>query len=374
MTADDILGVERNFASLSTRDLLEARDLYHWHLIHKVNVVGTAIGLYRIRNDDPWPDENRQIAHQTRAAEGRTAEAGAHVRELRDPRLLLALRPRLGRHWQKPTDFARRGTLAADQAIPKTLYMPDGRMVPVCVVKVTRSAPDPRRIPGLAVAEGRDRRRFPARQQTQGSDRVASVGSLVTDGHTVYALHEPARGRPDGSSVSAIREGRRSRSGAPTGGSSPGSPSPTSTSTSRADERSSPSTPGLVEVTDVDEWTSQTYGSAHRRDLADLSERNIGMRLINAEVRAFGAASGQLHGRIAALFYRHRSIGGYDDITDFLIAPEPGSAQSQPGDSGTVWHLVQRDGLPLRPIAVQWGGQGFSTRTAQSSTSPSRRA
>lgn len=56
---DDILGVERNFASLSTRDLLEARDLYHWHLIHKVNVVGTAIGLYRIRKSDDWPGKDR---------------------------------------------------------------------------------------------------------------------------------------------------------------------------------------------------------------------------------------------------------------------------------------------------------------------------
>ena len=36
----DILGVERNYASLSTKDLLEARDQYHWHLINKSNVVG----------------------------------------------------------------------------------------------------------------------------------------------------------------------------------------------------------------------------------------------------------------------------------------------------------------------------------------------
>jgi hypothetical protein len=37
MTADDILGVGRNFASLSTRDLLEARDQYHWHVIHSAS-------------------------------------------------------------------------------------------------------------------------------------------------------------------------------------------------------------------------------------------------------------------------------------------------------------------------------------------------
>ena len=87
------------------------------------------------------------------------------------------------------------------------------------------------------------------------------------------------------------------------------------------------------------------------------------MRLINAEVIAYGAASGQLRGQIAALFYRHRSIGGYDDITDFLIAPEPGHTQSQPGDSGTIWHLVQTGDQPLRPIALQWGGQGFLSAT-----------
>jgi hypothetical protein len=49
----DILGVERNFAALSTKDLLDARDQYHWHLIHKKNVVGTTIGLYYIRKTDP---------------------------------------------------------------------------------------------------------------------------------------------------------------------------------------------------------------------------------------------------------------------------------------------------------------------------------
>jgi hypothetical protein len=67
MTNDDILGVERNFAALSTRDLLEARDQYHWHLIHKPNVVGTAIGLYRIRKSDPWPNEKRSDSDQARA-------------------------------------------------------------------------------------------------------------------------------------------------------------------------------------------------------------------------------------------------------------------------------------------------------------------
>jgi hypothetical protein len=117
---------------------------------------------------------------------------------------------------------------------------------------------------------------------------------------------------------------------------------------------------GLITVSSLGDWTSQVYGLSAVGPLADLSERNIGTRLINAKVRAYGAATGTLEGRIAALFFRHRSIGGYDDVTDFLIAPEKDEPHSQPGDSGTIWHLVQKDGQ-LRPLALQWGGQGFRT-------------
>src|SRR6478736_5089486 len=41
-----------DFASLSIRDLLEARDLYHFHLLNKANVIGTAIGRYLIRDEE----------------------------------------------------------------------------------------------------------------------------------------------------------------------------------------------------------------------------------------------------------------------------------------------------------------------------------
>src|SRR5262245_64974408 len=69
MKNDDILGVERNFAALSTKDLLEARDQYHCNLIHKENVVGTAIGLYRIRKSDPWPTRDRTDSDEARSQE-----------------------------------------------------------------------------------------------------------------------------------------------------------------------------------------------------------------------------------------------------------------------------------------------------------------
>ena len=119
---------------------------------------------------------------------------------------------------------------------------------------------------------------------------------------------------------------------------------------------------GLVEVDEVADWSSQTYGLPPAGPFADLSEHNLTTKLVNAEVVAFGAASGYLRGRIAALLFRYRSIGGYDDITDFLIAPGPGQRGSQPGDSGTIWHLSQTadDGtVQLLPVALQWGGENL---------------
>jgi hypothetical protein len=64
---------------------------------------------------------------------------------------------------------------------------------------------------------------------------------------------------------------------------------------------------------------------------------------------------------VAGLFYRSRSRGGYDDVSDFLIAPLSGSPGSHPGDSGTVWHLAKGEAAAPRPLALQWGGQRFGS-------------
>jgi hypothetical protein len=49
-----------DFPTLSLKDLIEARDLYHFHLMSKANVVGTAVGLCLIRNDEEWPKGPRR--------------------------------------------------------------------------------------------------------------------------------------------------------------------------------------------------------------------------------------------------------------------------------------------------------------------------
>jgi hypothetical protein len=49
------LDLDYHYSSLSLRDLLDARDAYHFHLLHKPNVIGTALGLYLIRDEEDWP-------------------------------------------------------------------------------------------------------------------------------------------------------------------------------------------------------------------------------------------------------------------------------------------------------------------------------
>jgi hypothetical protein len=356
----DVLGVERNFAGLSTKDLLDARDQYHWHLIHKRNVVGTAVGLYHIRKTDPWPTRERPDVGYTkpraRAPRGERTFENSEVRDYSWPCVLV-----LVERWQDETEFGTGpGQVPPEEIVPKTLYMPDGRTVPVCVIKVSRTVPDRQLLPAWHWPEHLIGGGFPIISTTQGRAHVATAGALVTDGHSVYVLTSRHVGGPKGHPITSIVGGRTVEIGV----------SSERQITRRPFTEVYPEFAGrrtfltidaaLIEVSNVDDWTSQVYGLPTVGELADLSERNISTRLINAEVVAYGAASGALYGRIAALFYRHRSIGGYDDVTDFLIAPLPGQSHSQPGDSGTVWHLRQKlPNEPLRPIALQWGGQAF---------------
>ncbi len=119
----ELLGVERNYASLSIRDLLEARDLYHYHLIHKANVVGTAIGLYLIRKTDPWPDKDRSARQRT--AKGPKGERTLYNSEARDyswPCVQVFVH-----EWIDEDRFGTSaGELHPESMVPKTLYMPDG--------------------------------------------------------------------------------------------------------------------------------------------------------------------------------------------------------------------------------------------------------
>src|SRR5262249_30358881 len=82
--------------------------------------------------------------------------------------------------------------------------------------------------------------------------------------------------------------------------------------------------------------------------------------------------SGVLTGEIQAFFYRYKSVGGLDYVTDIVIGPRRGqqTVATRPGDSGTLWFLDSpsvRGNEEDRPegmkrarrfhaVAMQWGG------------------
>ena len=75
-----------------------------------------------------------------------------------------------------------------DSAISLRLYMPDGRIVPVCVVKVTPAEASPTTQLRHAFPDSLAGGGYPLVVDVQGTERAASVGCLVTDGHSTFAL------------------------------------------------------------------------------------------------------------------------------------------------------------------------------------------
>lgn len=361
----DPLALHYNFSSLSLADLLAARDTYHFHLLNKPNVVGTAVGLYLIRREEAWPQRVDGVPLQPRKLTYERTFANSEVRDYSWPCILA-----LVRRWEPEEAFGPAGRHDPAAIVPKTLYLADGRAVPVCVVRVHEvpdrdTPPDSRTVPpGFPLGGG-----LPITVSVQGAEHQATAGCLVTDGHLTYTLTARHVCGEEGTPVFS-----RLRSGDVRVGVS------TAKQLTRrlfsevypdfAGRRSfSTLDVGLIRVDQVDAWTSNTYGLPPLGPLADVHEHNLTLRLIDRRVVGYGAASGVLRGMIKALFYRYRSVGGYDYVADFLIGPAD-AVSTQHGDSGMVWHLdltvdppqqppVPLAGRDLRPLAVEWGGQVF---------------
>jgi hypothetical protein len=361
-----VLDLEYDFSALSAHDLLEARDTYHFHLLSKANVVGTAIGYYLIRTDEPWPKRRGEGVTSPKKKSIPRTLFNSEVRDYSWPCVLVFVRS-----WAQEEAFGPSGRYSPSKIVPRTLYMPDGRAVPVCVVQVDEAASgesegvvDQQR-PAYFLGGG-----MPIEIAVQGAVHTATIGCLVSDGHLTYALTaRHASGEANTIVSSQIRSGD-----VPIGTSSHKQLS------RRLFSEVYPSLPGrrsysaidvgLVKIDDVTGWTSNVYGLPQVGPLADLNDTNLSLRLIDQPLIASGAASGVIAGRVKALFYRYRSVGGFDYVGDFLIAPD-GERETRPGDSGMVWHLdvtAKRLNDPppplsardLRPLAVEWGGQAFS--------------
>jgi hypothetical protein len=358
---DRILDVDKEYNMLSLRDLLDARDLYHLHLMARQHVVGTAVGRYLIRKDDPWPRDRQDLVRYD------TAQLR---KKRRDPRTLgdSEVRPYswpcvlvMVDQWIDEADAAKQGLQPSD-LVPRALLMPDGSKVPVCVVyaPVQESAPPPgfpTHFPDQLIGGG-----YPILLDVQGLEHFASVGCLVTDGHLIYALTNRHVAGPAGQPVYTILKGEKVRIG------QTAEPHLTRKLFSEV-YRGWPGKDvfvnldvGLVTIDDQNQWTAQIYGKGTMGKLADLSTANITLRLIDCPVSAYGAASGPLQGALKGLFYRYKSLGGFEYVADCLIGPRTKGdvLQTRVGDSGTLW--LAETGDPERgdlPLALQWGAQRF---------------
>jgi hypothetical protein len=380
---------------LGLKDLLDAQDLYHVHLMRHPNVIATAVGRYRIRRDDPWPVQG--VPGKKKGTGERTLES-SEVRPYSWPCVLVFVEK-----WVPASEFRHGGTYDPDKFVPRTLYLPDSRRVPVCVVRApreTKTPPTPEiHYPLNNLGGGR-----PIIARVQGQEHVATVACLVRDGHKVYALTNRHVTGEDGEVLYSRRRGLVECVG---------------TSAARQLTR----IPfmdlypgfvgksvyvnldiGLIDIENLDDWTADIEGISPIGPMADLSVQNLSLGLIGCHVRGRGCGGGLMLGEIHALFYRYKSMGGFDYIADFFIGPRipPSSPEgdgdgrpakkladaepfaTRPGDSGTLWLLEpmsspakpkggnhkqsREEEPPYLPLAVQWGEQllGPDAATPQS--------
>ncbi len=365
----------RDYVSLSMKDLIEARDAHQVYLATLQNVVATAIGRYLIHQDD-WYASHPPSVERPRSkglvSEPRTLENSV-LRPWSWPAVLVFVK-----HWEKREKLGANG-------IPRSLYLPDGRVIPTCVVL---APPEESLPPAVEICFNSPMLGggYSCLREHQGERGVGTLACLVRKGGTYYALTNRHVAGGDGEEVFAQLRGQYRRVG--------------QTSSIAADHIpmaqvfprwGSPRTElrldaGLIRIDDVGAWTSQVFGIGEIGEVFDATEQSVTLDLIGVPVRAFGGTSGVVEGEIRALFYRYESLGGHERVTDVLIGPRKPEqnklVSARPftarGDSGTLWFYdpprkgkashEDFDGteMPpemgerarrLRPIAMQWGGE-----------------
>ena len=350
-----------DFASLGVLDLIQARDLYHVQLANLPNVIGTAIGRYLIRGDDPRV-KNR-AAQAPDPGSPRVID-NVTIMDWSWPAVLVFVEK-----WQKPGDFQNN----LEGYIPPRLYMPNGLAVPTCVVAAPSIPRSERTIEQPRFAEGRIAVGNAILRDAQEQERIGTVACLVTDGADVYALTSGhVIGEQEGELFGFDEVGHRK-------------PVATSASALRGAVPFSQAYPewpgvrtflnadvGVAKITDVAEWTARLADGRRMGPLINLSIDTLNLDLIGCPVKGYGAASGEIKGQVSALFYRYRSVGGFDYVADLLIGPREaeGNVETRPGDSGAIWlwdaeadvaaskddDSVVGSIVEPRPMAVQWGG------------------
>jgi hypothetical protein len=369
----------RDFSSLSIRDLLDARDAYHVHLSSLENVSATAIGRYLIHEADWYynnPPDRRRPKDVPRITEPRTL-TDSGVRPWSWPAVIVFVR-----RWRQPSELG-------NQVVPRALYLPDGRVVPTCVVLANPDETPPPPAPGPMHVSNLLGGGYACLREHQGERSVGTFACLVRRAGSYFALTNRHVAGGETEEVSAVVRGETVVIGK-TSNIAVDRLQMTSVFPDWAGARTYLTLDaGLVRIENIRDWTSQAFGIGEIGDLFDATAQTVSLDLIGLPMRAFGAMTGVAEGEIRALFFRYQSLGGFDYASDVLIGPRTNEKKSadappltRPGDSGTLWfydpprttpepedpdEIGERE-LPverrehararrLRPVAMQWGGQ-----------------
>lgn len=347
------------FKNLSLKDVIEARDVFHVHLMHKANVVATAVGRYLIRNSDmkdgvyrpdkSFPRKPRRLDNSS-------------VYDFSWSCVLVFVE-----RWQDEGSLIHRD---GDNLVPKSIYMPDGRVIPICIVEAPKFVADKEEtvnIDDLIFPVNKIGGGFPAIIESQGEKRVATLGCLVSDGHTVYALSNKHVTGDAAQIIYSRRRGAERRIGKASGrvlGKKPFTELYPGWSGSNVLVNNDV---GLIEIDSVKDWKTEILQIGEIGRLFDLSTQNLSLELIGKRVAGHGAISGTMEGEIFGLFFRYRSIGGKEYVSDYLIGGRDGeSLNTHRGDSGTLWMVEEtcetqdekgkkQTVTEYRPIALHWG-------------------
>lgn len=363
-----------DFSSLSLRDVLEAREAYHIQLSSLENVVATAIGRYLIRIDDWYADHPPDVPRPSgvRKPTGPRTLDNAIIRPWSWPAVLVFVRS-----WKSPERLG-------PNVVPNTLYLPDGRAVPTCVVEARPDEAPLPPAPGPSHVSATLGGGYAALRAEQGVNSVGTFACLVYKDGSYYALTNRHVAGSLGAEVQAYVGNKYVPVGVSTGIGL--SKVPVAQAFPRWPITNTMLTfdAGLVRISNAGDWTAQAFGIGEIGELFDATEHTLTLDLIGIPVRAFGGASGVMEGEIGALFFRYKSAGGTDYATDLLISARRldgarTAPLTRPGDSGTLWFydpqstprtdksLLTPDLVPdrgvrarrLRPVAMQWGGERF---------------
>ena len=353
-----------DFASLGLIDLLQARDAYHVQLANLPNVIGTAVGRYLIRGDDPRV-ENPAAPAPTDKEKGPRTIDNVTILNWSWPAVLVFVDK-----WQETGAFQKK----PEAYIPPRLFMPDGRAVPTCVVAAPSLPRSERTIEQPKFSDAQIAVGNAILRDAQEQERIGTVGCLVSDGADVYALtsghviggeeDEELFGFDDAGHRKLVASGSRSlRRCVPFSEAYPEWPGVRTFLNADI---------GMAKVTDVADWTARLVDGRRMGPVINLSVDTLNLDLIGCPLKGYGAASGEIVGQVTALFYRYRSIGGSDYVADLLIGPRhpEENVETRPGDSGAIWlwdaeadpaadkddDSVKQAIAEPRPLAIQWGG------------------